>query len=68
VATGYTGTIHFSSNENHADLPPNYTFTAADMGRHVFSATFNRRGTFYLRAVDLAMMSIAGEQDGIVVQ
>jgi hypothetical protein len=47
VATGYTGTIHFSSDEDHADLAADYTFTAADAGTHTFVAAFNRFGTFY---------------------
>jgi hypothetical protein len=67
VATGYTGTVHFSSDESHADLPADYTFTAADAGTHTFSATFNRFGTFYLSATDKAHPSIFGEEDGIEV-
>jgi len=67
VTTGYTGTIHFSSDEDHADLPDDYTFSAADAGTHTFVATFNRFGTFYLRAADTADPRIFGEQDGIEV-
>jgi hypothetical protein len=67
VATGYLGTVTFSSDESHADLPSDYTFTAADAGVHTFSATFNRFGTFYLRVTDTANPSITGEQDGISV-
>src|SRR5262249_27528424 len=32
VATGYTGTVHFSSSDSKAVLPANYNFTAADAG------------------------------------
>jgi hypothetical protein len=67
VATGYTGTVTFSSDESHADLPADYTFTAADAGVHTFSATFNRFGTFYLRARDRDNPSLSGTQLGIVV-
>jgi hypothetical protein len=67
VATGYRGTITFSSDESHADLPADYTFTAGDAGRHTFAATFNRFGTFYLQATDQSDSSISGEEDGIVV-
>jgi hypothetical protein len=67
VATGYTGTIRFSSDEDHADLPDDYTFTAADAGTHTFSATFNRSGTFYLRATDTMDPGTTGEEDGIQV-
>jgi hypothetical protein len=37
VATGYTGTVHFSSSDAHAILPSNYTFTAADNSVHTFT-------------------------------
>ncbi|MBS2026168.1 MAG: hypothetical protein JST92_27520, partial [Deltaproteobacteria bacterium] len=33
----YTGTVHFTSSDSSATLPPDYTFTAADRGTHVFS-------------------------------
>jgi hypothetical protein len=67
VATGYTGTVTFSSDEDHASLPDDYTFTAADMGTHTFSAAFNRFGTFYLAANDTVNPSITGMQSGIEV-
>ncbi|HEX8699879.1 MAG TPA: hypothetical protein VF815_13635 [Myxococcaceae bacterium] len=37
IATGYVGTVAFSSNDPAATLPANYTFTAADAGRRVFT-------------------------------
>ena len=38
VAGGYTGSVHFSSSDSHAVLPsPDYTFTGADHGVHIFS-------------------------------
>jgi hypothetical protein len=67
IATGYRGTVHFTSDEEHADLPGDYTFTAADAGVHVFQAAFNRFGTFSLTATDTADPSITGTQSGIVV-
>src|SRR5262245_53450389 len=36
----YTGTVHFTSTDGAATLPDDYTFTAADRGRHVFTAVF----------------------------
>ncbi len=36
IATGYVGTVHFSSSDSTATLPANYTFTAADAGQHTF--------------------------------
>ena len=37
IATGYVGTVHFSSSDSTATLPANYTFTAADAGQHTFT-------------------------------
>jgi len=37
IATGYTGTVHFSDSASGATLPANYTFTSGDMGVHTFS-------------------------------
>jgi hypothetical protein len=37
VVTGYTGTVHFSSTDNRALLPANYTFTAGNAGAHTFT-------------------------------
>jgi chitodextrinase len=36
-ATGYLGTIHVSSPDPLAELPPDYAFTTADEGHHSFS-------------------------------
>ena len=45
VATGYVGTVHFTSSDGQAVLPANYTFTAADQGKHTFQVTFKTTGT-----------------------
>ena len=39
VATGYRGTVQFTSSDLLATLPANYTFTAGDGGAHSFSVT-----------------------------
>ncbi len=54
VATNYTGTIHFSSSDTQAVLPADYTFTAADAGRHTFAATLKTAGTQSLTVTDTA--------------
>jgi hypothetical protein len=36
-ASGYTGTVHFTSSDSLAWLPADYTFTAADAGQHTFT-------------------------------
>ncbi len=65
VATGYTGTVFFSSTDVQAGLPASYTFTAADAGVHTFSATFRTAGTQTLWARDSA--GLIGSEAGIAV-
>jgi hypothetical protein len=67
TATGYTGTVHFSSSDGQAVLPADYTFTAADGGVHTFSATLKTAGTQSITATDTATGSIAGSETGITV-
>jgi hypothetical protein len=38
VATGYTGTVHFTSSDGAATLPVDYTFTPSDAGTHTFAS------------------------------
>jgi hypothetical protein len=38
VATGYTGTVHFTSTDGAATLPLDYTFTPGDAGVHTFAS------------------------------
>jgi serine/threonine-protein kinase len=45
VATGYPGTLKFTSSDKNAVLPANYTFTAADAGMKTFGVTLNTSGT-----------------------
>ncbi|HEV2520948.1 MAG TPA: choice-of-anchor D domain-containing protein, partial [Candidatus Acidoferrales bacterium] len=66
-ATGYRGTLHFTSSDAQAVLPANYTFTAADNGTHTFSATFKTAGTQSLTATDTVTASITGSQTAITV-
>jgi hypothetical protein len=42
-ATGYAGTVHFTSTEEKAWLPADYTFTAADAGVHTFTGVILRK-------------------------
>jgi large repetitive protein len=67
TATGYTGTVTFSSSDNNATLPGSYKFTAKDAGTHTFSATFNTIATQSLTATD-KKNGFSGTQAGIVVQ
>jgi hypothetical protein len=64
--TGYRGTVHFTSSDGQAMLPADYTFTDADAGMHMFSATLKTAGTQSLTATDTATSSTVS-QTGIVV-
>ena len=67
VATGYTGTVAFSSSDVHAGVPADYTFTAVDAGIHTFSITLDTAGNQSISAQDVAAGSIAGTEGGILV-
>jgi len=67
IATGYVGTVQFTSSDNQAVLPANYAFVAADKGVYVFSATLKTVGTQSITATDTVTPSIAGTQGGITV-
>jgi parallel beta-helix repeat protein len=67
LATGYTGTVHFTSSDVQAALPANYTFTAADGGDKIFSATLKTAGTQTLTVADTVNASLTATQSGILV-
>lgn len=67
VATGYRGTVHFTTSDAQAVLPADYTFVAADAGAHTFSATLKTAGTQALTGTDTVTVSLSGSQTGIVV-
>ena len=67
IATGYRGTVHFTSSDGQAVLPANYTFVAGDNGTHTFSVTLKTAGTQSITATDTATGTITGTQSGIVV-
>src|SRR5207253_761264 len=56
LATGYTGTVQFTSTDAAASTPAPYAFKAADQGRHNFSITLNTLGPTQpdLTAIDTA--------------
>ena len=60
VATGYQGTVHFTSNDALAGLPADYTFTAADAGIHTFQVTFNTAGADFVTVTDTATSTLKG--------
>ena len=68
VATGYLGTIHFTSSDTKASVPADYTFIAADKGAHTFANTLSpaltlrTAGSQWVRATDKTTASITGSQ------
>ncbi len=58
VASGYLGTIKFTSTDAGATLPASYTFTSTDAGRHAFSVTFQTTGTQSVTATDTSSSSL----------
>jgi len=62
IATGYQGTVHFTSSDGLATLPKNYAFTASDEGVHTFGngMTLRTSGTQTITAFDAAHQSIEG--------
>ena len=67
VATGYTGTVHFTSSDPQATLPPDARFTAVDRGVKTVVVTFKTLGTQSLGATDTSTPSIAGTLANITV-
>ena len=65
TATGFTGTVTFSSSDPSAMLPASYTYVAGDNGTHNFSVTLNTAGT---QTVTATSGPIAGSEVGIVVE
>ena len=64
----HLGTVHFTSSDSQADLPADYTFTAADAGTHVFTGVILKTaGTQSVTATDTKTATIKGSQIGIVV-
>lgn len=62
----YTDTVHFSSSDPAAVLPPDYTFTLPDQGSHTFVATLNTQGTQTITATDTQLPSYNGSLSSAV--
>ncbi|HEV3440768.1 MAG TPA: S53 family peptidase [Gemmata sp.] len=60
IVAGYAGTVSFTSSDGSAVLPPNYTFTTSDDGKHTFTVTLKTAGTETIAATDTSNSSITG--------
>ena len=65
TASGYTGTVHFTSSDASAILPGNATLTS---GVGVFSATLKSVGNQTLTASDVAAPTITGTSNTIATR
>jgi hypothetical protein len=64
VATSYAGTVHFTSSDPQADLPPNSTLLN---GSNTFPAALKTAGSQTITATDTATASITGTSSSINV-
>jgi hypothetical protein len=62
IATGYTGTVHFTSSDAQAALPANYTFLVGDAGVHSFASgvTLKTAGSQSVTGTDTVTDTITG--------
>ncbi len=64
TVTTYSGTVHFTSTDPHAQLPSDSTLVS---GSKVFSATLTTAGSQMIAATDTATASIMGSSNSINV-
>ena len=69
TATGYLGTVHFTSTDAAAVLPANYTFVAGDAGVHTFTNAYTLKtaGSRTLTGTDTVTGTITGTSAAITV-
>jgi streptogramin lyase len=60
IAYGYHGTVHCTSADAQAQLPPDYAFTAADHGVHTFAVTLRTAGRWGLTVSDPLSSTLQG--------
>ena len=58
----YTGTVHFTSSDPNAVLPPDYTYNLADNAVHPFPFTLNSAGNQTITATDTQRVGVIGTQ------
>ena len=68
IATGYTGTVHFTSSDGQAALPTDYTFVGGDAGVHTLTngVTLFTSGVQSITATD-ATHSLTGAWNNITI-
>jgi hypothetical protein len=66
AATGYTGTVQFTSTDAAAVLPQPYTFTAGDAGGHDFLVALSTTGMQTITATDASDATLTASEDTTV--
>ncbi len=68
-ASGYTGTVHFTSSDGQAEFPANYTFIVGDAGQHSFTSgvTLKTSGLQTVTAADTVNTSITGTTSSVTI-
>jgi hypothetical protein len=66
VATGYTGTVRFSSNDRAGSLPSDYEFQPEDQGTQTFFVTLQTPGSRRVTVTDDLDPSLTGYLDVMV--
>ena len=56
----YTGTVHFTSSDPNAVLPPDYTYNVADSASHPFPFTLNSSGNQTITVTDTQRVGVTG--------
>lgn len=57
---GYNNTVHFTSSDGAAVLPPDYTFVPGDNGSHSFNVTLNTTGNQTVTVNDTVVIAMTG--------
>lgn len=66
-AAEYLGTVRFGSSDLQAELPADYTFTAADAGSHTFSLRLKTAGNQTVQAYDVSNSGFSGASGNVSV-
>jgi hypothetical protein len=66
VAADFAGTVTFASGDALADLPADYTFTAADQGVHTFQPVLKTAGSQSFTVTSAGLTD--GQSGGVVVK
>ena len=67
-ATGYAGTVRFTSTDGAAALPADYIFTPADGGTHTFTVTLKTAGAQSVTVSDAGNSTLTGTAGDIAVR